>query len=226
MLAFSDLGRDFEQQSGNPKVVFGFGSSGLLARQVGQGAPFDVFAAADRSFVDQEGVAGAACDPATRATFALGRLAIWTRSGPGVAAPPASVRDVAAARFVRIAIANPDYAPYGRAAREALETSGVWDEVRGRVIFAENVRHALQLAETGNAEAAFVALSLARMATNGTWPLVDQALHAPIEQVLIACRRGANPEAGKKFAQFVMSVPGRIVMQRHGFTPPRQSPSF
>lgn len=215
-LAFEALGRAFEQETGRP-VSFTFGSTGLLAKQLGEGAPFDVFAAANASFVDQVVSAGA-CDGATKAPYARGRIAIWTKQG--TIAPPAGIAELAEARFTRIAIANPEHAPYGQAAREALEQAGIWATVAPRLVFGENVRQTLQLAETGNVEAAIVALSLVVNDEDDPWVLVDDTLHRPIDQALVVCRGGSEREGGEAFARFVTSAAGRTVMRRHGFVLP------
>jgi molybdate transport system substrate-binding protein len=220
-LAFEELGRAFEQQTGRP-VSFTFGSTGLLAKQLGEGAPFDVFAAANESFVDQAVDAGA-CDGATKTAYARGRIALWTKHG--TVAPPASIDELADARFARIAIANPEHAPYGQAARDALEQAGIWATVEPRLVFGENVRQTLQLAETGNVDAAIVALALVANDRDDPWVLVPEAMHRPIDQALVVCTGGSARAGGEAFARFVGSEPGRAVMRRHGFLLPGESPT-
>lgn len=215
-LAFEDLGRAFERQTGQT-AVFSFGSTGLLAKQLREGAPFDLFAAANVSFVD-EVVAAGACDGATKAPYARGRIAVWTRL-VGVA-PPTSVADLADARFKRLAIANPEHAPYGQAARQALDHAGIWDAIERRLVFGENVRQTFQFAETGNVDAAIVALALVVNDRDNPWFLVDDSMHRPIDQALAVCTRGANREGAEAFARFVGSTEGRAVMRRYGFLPP------
>jgi molybdate transport system substrate-binding protein len=219
MLAFEELGRLFERETGQ-RVTFSFGSTGLLAKQLREGAPFDLFAAANVSFVE-EVVAAGACDGTTKAPYARGRIALWTKRG--AVPPPADVTALADARFRRIAIANPEHAPYGQAAKQALERAGVWRSVQPRLVFGENVRQALQFAETGNVEAAIVALALVVNDRDNPWSLVDQALHRPIDQALVVCTGGRNRQGGKAFARFVSSDAGRDVMQRFGFLLPGEA---
>lgn len=214
--AFGELGRSFEASSGQ-SVTFSFGSSGLLATQIRAGAPFDVFAAANASFVDGV-VASGACDGRTKYRYGLGRVAIWSRAGR--AAPPTSVAELADRRFGRIAIANPEHAPYGRAAKQALERAGVYDAVAPRIVLAENVRQALQFAETGNVDVAIVAWSLVVNDHTNPSTLVDAEMHAPIEQTLVVCDRGANTAGGRAFATYVASTEGRETMRRFGFIVP------
>lgn len=215
-VAFDELGRSFERQTGHA-IVFSFGSSGLLAKQLREGAPFDVFAAADVSFVD-DAVAAGACDGATQARYARGRIVVWTKRG-GVA-PPTTLGELADARFGRIAIANPEHAPYGLAARQALVRVGVWSALEPRVVLGENVRQALQFAETGNVDAAIVALALVVADHDDPWLLVEDDLHRPIDQALAVCTHGGNRAGGGAFARFVSSEEGRALMRRHGFLLP------
>jgi molybdate transport system substrate-binding protein len=217
-LAFEELGRAFERETGQT-VTFSFGSTGLLARQLREGAPFDVFAAANASFVDDV-VAAGACDGATKAPYARGRIVVWTRRG--AVAPPRAFSDLADARFRRIAIANPEHAPYGRAARQALERAGIFDAVEPRLVLGENVRQAFQFAETGNVDAAIVARALVVNDSEGPSLLVDESLHQPIDQALVVCNRGDSRAGGEELARFVSSEPGRAVMRRYGFLLPSE----
>lgn len=215
-VAFEELGRVFEQQTGHP-VALSFGSTGLLAKQLREGAPFDVFAAANVSFVDDVVGAGA-CDGATKASYARGRVAIWAKRG--TVAPATSLADLGDPRFRRIAIANPDHAPYGQAARQALQQVGIWDKVEARLVLGENVRQTLQFAETGNVDAAIVALALVVNDRDNPWIPVPEELHRPIDQALVVCKHGASRAGGAAFARFVGSEVGRGVMRRHGFLLP------
>ena len=218
--AFGEVGDAFAAKTG-VHPTFTFGSTGLLAKQLEQGAPFDAFAAANESYVD-ETVASGACDGATKTAYARGRLVVWWRNGASTA-PPTALRDLADARFVHVAIANPEHAPYGRAAEQALSAAGVLDAVRSKLVFGENVRQALQSAETGNADVAIVALSLAIGNKKGAYLAVDQATHEPIDQAMVVCRHGHGPQLGKDFTDFVASKAGRAVMQRYGFLLPGES---
>lgn len=211
-LAFEELGRAFEARTGR-QVVFSFGATGLLATQLRQGAPFDLFAAANRSLAEDV-VAAGACDGRTLTPYARGRLAVRPRTG---VAPPAAFEELASERFARIAIANPEHAPYGQAAREALERAGILATVEPRLVLGANVRHALQLVETGNVDAAIVARS--HVARDGArpWLPVDEAMHRPIDQTLVVCEHGAAREGGEAFARFVGSDSGRVILRRHGF---------
>ncbi len=211
-LAFEELGRRHQARTGQT-VHFTFGSSGLLSKQVKEGAPFHVFAAAHEDYVDFV-LAHGRCRRDSKALYAQGRVGVWTRGAP------ASLAELGDARFRRIAIAHPEHAPYGLAAKQALERVGLWDEVAPRIVYGENVRQALQFAQTGNAEAAVVAASLVKGADGGLggWTDVDPSLHAPLRQALVVCA-----EAGESFAALVASEEGRQVLGGHGFAPPEGS---
>lgn len=219
--AFTEVGKEFSARTGvTPE--FNFGSSGLLAKQIEQGAPYFLYAAANEAFVAQV-VKSGRCDGATAARYARGRIVVWTPAG---VAPPVVLSDLTDPRFKRIAIANPDHAPYGTAAREALRQAGVWDqlEAAGKIVLAENVQATMLYARERNADAALVALSLAVVSDGGAYLAVDPALHAPLDQALVVCGRGPEADAARQFAAFVASPEGREVMTRYGFVLPNAAP--
>lgn len=211
-LAFEELSQIFEARTGH-QVSLSFGASGALAKQLSQGAPFDLFAAANSSFVDDAVKAGA-CDGATKALYARGYIVIWTKpDGPSVRL----LSDLANPEIKRISIANPEHAPYGKAAVEALTKAGLWPAVEAKIVPAENVRQALQFAETGNTDAAIVALSLVAKDKTGRQLAIDPTLHAPINQTLVVCRHGKNESGARAFAQLVESSEGQALLRRYGF---------
>jgi len=214
--AFEAIAPGFEKETGLD-VVFSFGASGHLAKQLALGAPFDVFAAADEGFV-LDAVRSGACDGASMARYARGTLALVFQDGERI--PPSGLVDLESARFRKIAIANPAHAPYGRAAKQALIAAGVWDSVERRLLYAENVRQALQLLETKNAEAALVAHALVFGKPSARFVDVDAALHAPLDQALAVCRRGSEREGGAAFARWVLAPRGAKLLASHGFLPP------
>ncbi len=214
-LAFEELGRTYEAKHGM-KPVFQFGSTGLLAKQIGEGAPFSLFAAANEAFV-KEVVAKGKCDGATERRYARGRIVVWAPKGTE---PPKQLSELSDARYKRIAIANPEHAPYGKAAKQALEAAGLYDAVKDRLVLGENVRATLQFAQTGNVDIAIIALSLANTAEGGATLEIDQALYQPLEQALVVCGTGASTEAARAFADFVLSAQGQETLSRYGFAPP------
>jgi molybdate transport system substrate-binding protein len=209
-----ELTAAFETETGIA-VTATIGSTGQLAQQIRQGAPIAVFLAADVATVDALAEEGLVV-PATRAIYARGRLAMWTRDTSGMHLT--RVEDVARGSVQRIAIANPSIAPYGRAAREALERAGIWEAVQPRLAIAENVRQALQYAETGNAEVAFVAHSQVRD-VGGHTVFVPDSLHAPLDQALGVVATQDSARAAR-FASFVLGPSGRSILEQHGFRLP------
>lgn len=220
--AFKEVGDSFEKKTGQ-KVVFSFGSTGLLAKQIAEGAPFDVFAAANISFIDDV-VRSKACLDDSKKLYARGRIVMWSKKG---SPKPSSLADLKDAKYKKIAIANPEHAPYGRAAKEALTKVGAWESVSPRLVFGENVQQTLQFAQSGNAEAAIVALSLA-VSSDGEYTMIDPEMHAPLDQALVVCHGAPEAKDGRladarAFTQFVGSDDGRAIMKRFGFLLPGES---
>ena len=213
--AFEELGRSFEKRTGITPV-FDFGSSGLLAKQIEQGAPFYLFAAANQDYVAQA-VKSGRCDATSVEPYARGRIVVWCPSG---VAAPVKLADLTDPRFKRIAIANPDHAPYGLAAKQALEKAGLWDQLQNRIILGENVEATMQYARSGNVEAAIVALSLAVVTDGGSFLPIDQSEYAPLEQQLVVCGNGEEADNARQLVKYINSPEGREVMTRYGFVLP------
>ena len=219
MPAFKEIGKLFEQESGT-KATFNFGSTGQLTQQIEQGAPVDLFAAANVSFIEQLEAKKLILSD-TKALYARGRITIWTRNDSALRLE--RVEDLARPQVGRIAIANPEHAPYGVAAREALQSAGVLDQVKSKLVFGENVAQTLQFAESGNVDVAIVALSLSTQ-SQGRWVLIPEVLHKPLNQAL-AVIAGTKQEAeARRFAAFVNSEKGRAVMRQYGFILPGEEP--
>lgn len=224
--AASDLARAipavaaaFEEETGT-RVTVTLGSSGQLAQQVLEGAPIDLFLSADRVWVDRLAAAGRT-GPEGRAVYARGPLALAT--GPHRARPFESLAELDGEGVGRVAIANPEHAPYGRAAREALRAAGVWDSLDERLVIAENVRQTLQFLGTGNVDAAITAVAL--MDDDARWVPVPDSLHAPlVQEGAVIYGRHQEMEAGE-LLRFLAGPRGREILLSHGFLPPNgQSP--
>jgi molybdate transport system substrate-binding protein len=209
--AFTELGEQFEDSTGITPT-FTFGSSGQLKEQIINGAPFDVFASANEQFaldvVDAE-----RGWPETVQPYAMGRIVIVTRAGLDV---PTTLAALPRDDFARIAIANPAHAPYGIAAREALESSGVYEDVKSRLVLGENVSDTLRLVETGNVDVAIVALSLV-IVGNAPYSLIPDNLHAPLRQTIVVTNTGEYENNAREFVKFLFSDNGRRVMESYGF---------
>jgi molybdate transport system substrate-binding protein len=213
--AFEEIGREFQASHGT-KVVFVFGSTGLLTRQIENGAPFDVFAAANVGFIDQLEQKGFVL-PGTKRIYGRGRITLWTTANSPLRIE--KIEDLTRADVPRIAIANPDHAPYGLAAREALESAGIWEEMRPKLVYGDNIRQTLQYAETGNVEVAIVALSLS-VQSKGRWVLVPEELHKPLDQGMGVIKGTENEPAARAFSDFVNGSKGREIMTKYGFAFP------
>jgi molybdate transport system substrate-binding protein len=210
--AFEEIGREFESTH-KIKVIFMFGSTGLLARQIENGAPVDLFAAANVSYIDQLDQKGLII-PDSKAIYARGRITLWTPNDSTLRL--AGIADLARPEVQRIAIANPDHAPYGLAARQALESAGIWERVQAKLVYGDNIRQTLQYAETGNVDVAIVALSLSTQ-SHGRWSLIPEELHQPIDQGLGIVKSSKNEQAARAFADFLRGPQGRAIMKKYGF---------
>lgn len=221
-VAFKDVGDAFQKKAGTA-VVFSFGSTGLLAKQIAEGAPFDVFAAANVSYADDV-IKSGACFADTKSLYATGRIVMWTKTKDSL---PAKIEDLINPKYAKIAIANPEHAPYGQAAKQALTKAGVWSMISSRIVYAENVQQTLQFAQSGNADVAIVALSLA-ITSDGAYAPIDAALFDRIDQALVVCKGqssvSAPSDAAKSFTAFVGSPDGRAIMKRYGFLLSTETP--
>lgn len=219
-VAFGEVGAEFEKSSGK-KVEFSFGSTGLLAKQIAEGAPYDVLAAANMSYVDDV-VRASACDGSTKRLYARGRIVLWASDR---ATLPATLEGLRDPKYTKIALANPEHAPYGLAAQQAMAKSGIWADLRPRAVYGENVQATMMFAQSGNAEIAIVALSLAVNAGGGYLP-IDAELHAPLDQAMVVCKGGAGggkPNEARAFIEFVTSEPGHAIMRKYGFLLPGEA---
>lgn len=216
---FTDLGQQFEQKTGT-HVTFNFGASGTLAQQIEQGAPVDLFAAANRGFVDDLAKRDLIL-PDSVQLYARGSLVLWERQDSPL--PLNELTDLLQPQVKRVAIANPEHAPYGMAAKEALQRAGVWDAIQPKLVLGENIQQTFQFAATGNVDAALVSLSLAAD-SNGHWVLVPQELYTPLDQALGIVKGGRDIQDARAFAEYVTGSEGRKVLAHYGFGLPGGPP--
>ena len=209
--AAREIGRLFEEETGH-QAVFSVGSTGQLYAQITQDAPFDVFLAADQARPERAVEEGHAV-PGSLFTYALGRLVLFSRE-PGLVTGP---EVLGSAHTARIAIANPETAPYGAAAIETMRRLGVLDSLQSRLVRGNNIAQAFQFVETGNAGIGFVALSqLAGHEGGSRWPVPDD-LHAPIAQDAVLLVKGSDNPAAAAFLGFLAGETARTVMARLGY---------
>lgn len=206
-------------------VRLSFGSSGNFYRQIEQGAPFALFLSADEEFVIKLAEAGRTRDRGT--LYAIGRLVLFAPHGSPLNVD-AQMTDLRAAlsdgRLQRFAIANPEHAPYGRAAEQALRTLGLWDLVSPKLVLGENVSQAAQFATSGSAQGGIFAYSLALAPTVsklGTYVLLPDALHLPLRQRMVLLK-GAG-ETAQAFYEYVQQPAARAIFRRYGFVLPGEN---
>ncbi len=193
------------------------GASGNLFAQIQNGAPFDVFLSADLTYPRALIKAGLA-DENSLTVYAIGHLVVWTNKA--TVDVSAGLSALAGEGIQRIAIANPEHAPYGRAARAALEQGKFWESLQGKLVFGENIAQTAQFVETGNADAGIVALSLVlspRLSKVGRWTEVPVDAYPKLEQAAIVTKRGASNPRAATYREFLRSPEARKVFDRYGF---------
>lgn len=216
-LAFTEVGKLFEEQSG-AKITFSFGSTGQLADQIENGAPFDIFAAANIKFVDQLREKNMII-PETQTTYAFGRIGVATRLDQSVTIE--TVQDLLKPEVKKIAIANPDHAPYGLAAKQALESAGLWEQLEGKLVYGRNISDTLSFIETGNVEAGIIALSLYNE-EEVNFHLIDDNMHLPLEQSIAVISGTKREKLAKDFIAFIKGPIGKPIMESYGFIVPEE----
>jgi molybdate transport system substrate-binding protein len=199
-----------------------YGSSGTFFAQLSQGAPFDVFFSADADYPLELELAGLAEPGATR-VYAIGQIVVWVRSASTLDVAARGLAALADPSVETIAIANPEHAPYGRAAMAALDAAEMLEAVEPRLVLGENVSQAAQFVESGGADAGIIALSLALAPTMrgaGRFAIVPPDSYPRLEQGAVVLRAAADPAAARAFLDFVLGPEGRAVLDRYGFLPP------
>jgi molybdate transport system substrate-binding protein len=207
------------QKSGGGALRLVFGSSGNFYRQIAQGAPFELFLSADENFVFQLTEAGLTQDRGQR--YAVGRIGLFVPKG-SVLRADGELKDLALAlrdgRLKKFAMANPEHAPYGTRAREALQHAGLWTVIQPRLVLGENISQATQFATSGSAQGGIVAYSLAlspQVAAQGSFALIPEAWHQPLNQRMVLLR-GAGDTA-RRFYAYLQGPAAQAVLRRHGF---------
>jgi molybdate transport system substrate-binding protein len=223
--AMNEIGANFEKATGC-MLRLSMGSSGNFLTQIENGAPFDIFFSADIAYpkkLEAEGLAAAG----STYLYAIGKIVLWTRNdshvdvGKGFSA----LRDPA---VQKIAIANPEHAPYGRAAEEALRQSGVYETVKDRLVLGENISQAAEFVESGNADAGILALSLVlspAMKDNGRAWNIPENLYTPIQQGAVVVRTAANRQGAIQFLDYIKMPGVAALLERYGFVLPAKIPS-
>lgn len=222
--ALDEMVGAFQQQTGR-SVRVTYGSSGNFFRQIAQDAPFEVFLSADEDFVFK--LAGQNLTLDRGAQYATGRIVMFVPAGSTVKADAqfADLRQsLADGRLRKFAIANPEHAPYGRAAMQALQSAGLWSAIEPKLVLGENVSQAAQFAVSGATQGGIFALSLAKapaFAKAGTYVMVPESLHQPLKQRMVLTRKAGG--TAREFYAYLQQPAARAVFRRYGFTLPGES---
>jgi len=201
-----------------------YGSSGNFARQIAQGAPFELYLSADEALVEWLAARGLTRDAGE--LYALGRIVAFAPHGSPLAPDPRLedlARRLSDGSSGRFAIANPEHAPYGRAAEQALRALGLWESIQPRLVLGENVAQAAQFAAGGNTDGGIIAYSLAlapAFRERGSFALIPETLHEPLRQRMVLLR-GATPGAGQLY-EYMRSPGSRAILARYGFVLPAE----
>jgi len=217
--AMDELVAGFRLAHPGDTVEVVYGSSGSFNAQIRQGAPYDLYFSADIAYardLERDGFASGSVQG-----YAVGRIVLWSAQ---LDASTLSLASLTEARFTRIAIANPQLAPYGRRAEEALRAAGVWPQVEPKLVYGENIAQTAQFVQTGNAQVGIIALALAlspELASAGPYLLIPDTLHAPLEQGYIVTARARANTLAAAFAAWIEAPEARAVMDRYGFSLPK-----
>ena len=215
-----ELAEKFEEETG-VKIDTTFGSSGNFFSQIQNGAPFDLFFSADVEY-PKKLVATGTADAASLYEYAVGRIVVWVPADAKVDVTRDTWNVLLDASVQKVAIANPQHAPYGRAAVAAMQKAGIYERVKSRLVYGENISQAAQFAQSGGAQAGIIALSLALSPPmkDGKYWVVPANMHEPIAQGAVILRGAKNKDGAASFLAFVRSPIGRNILARFGFQLP------
>lgn len=219
--AMDEIVTAFKRTNPGDEVDVIYGSSGKFHAQIRQGAPYDLYFSADIGFVRELAKAGLAASEVK--PYAIGRIVLWSNS---LDASKLTLDSLADPKVTRIAIANPKHAPYGKRAEEALRASSMWNKIEPKLVYGENIAHAAQFVQTGNAQVGIIALALAiypELASKGSYWLVPDTLHEPLEQGFIITQRAAGNALAKRFGDYMGDKAARAVMSKYGFALPGEA---
>jgi molybdate transport system substrate-binding protein len=220
--AFDDLAAAFAKQHPDVPVRVTYGSSGQFAAQIANRAPFDVFLSADADYPRGLADRGFAA-PADVFAYAAGRLAVWVPTDSPLDLDARGLAAVADPAVRKLAVANPRHAPYGRLAEDALRKAGLFDAVRPRLVFGENVEQAAQAVHAGAADAGLIPVSLAgspNLRGRGRAWTIPADLAPPLQQAGVILTSAADRPAAEALRDFILGPDGQAVLERHGYDGP------
>ena len=224
--ALKEIAENYEKQTG-VKVKLSFGASGALTQQIRNHAPFDVFFSADMDYPRQLISQGDA-EGRSLYRYAIGKLALWAPADSPLDVEHRGMNVMADASVKKIAIANPQHAPYGRAAVAAMKHVGLYEQVSDRLVLGENISQAAQFVESGNAQVGFVAMSFAAspaMQGKGKYWEIPVEAYPPLDQGVVVIRRSRHKKEAMAFVEYIKTKPVADILRRYGFTVPEQKDS-
>jgi len=219
--AMDEIAVAFREAHPGDEVEVVYGSSGKFHTQIQQGAPFDIFFSADVGFAHELKAAGQAITEPK--LYAIGRIVLWSATRD---ASKMTLADLADPTIQKIAIANPQHAPYGKRAEEALRAVGLWDTLQSKLVFGENIAQTAQYAQSGAADIGIIALSLAvnqELASKGGYALIPADKHSPLEQAYVVTKHGEGNALASAFAAYMETADARHIMTRYGFVLPNET---
>jgi molybdate transport system substrate-binding protein len=216
-----ELNTEFQKSHPATALRISTGSSGNFFAQIQNGAPFDIFLSADMKY-PQELIKASLADSSSLTLYAIGYIVLWSmRSDIEVARGVEILRDE---KIKKVAIANPAHAPYGRAAKAALEHFQLWETIQPKLVLGENIAQTAQFIQTGNVDAGIVALSLVlspKLKNTGSYYLIPEASFPRLEQGAVLTKKGIKNPAAKRYLEFLRSQPARETFNRYGFRLPK-----
>lgn len=215
--AFTGIGHEYERAHPETKVLFNFGGSGQLLQQIAKGAPVDVFASADQETMDRADKEGLA-EPGSRIDFARNTLVVVVPRDAGLS--PKSLRELTGNEFKHIAVGNPDSVPVGRYSKSALQASGVWDALQGKIVNTQNVRQSLDYVARGEVEAAFVYRTDAAVLPDKVRIVLEVPIAIPILYPIAIVKGSGGKSEAQEFVAFVRSDVVQRILQKYGFDKP------
>jgi molybdate transport system substrate-binding protein len=219
--ALPEIAAQYKKQSGLDLKV-SFGSSGNLTTQIQNGAPFDIFFSADEDYPKQL-IEKALAEKDSLYRYAVGSLVLWVPNSVHLNPDALGIATLTATSVKKIAIANPQHAPYGRAAEAAIRHFGIYEQIAPKLVLGENVSQAAQFLESGNAQAGLVPLSHAlspAMNGKGQYWMVPSNAYPALNQAVVVLTRSKQKEAARKFLNFLRTPEATSLLRRYGFTLP------
>ena len=220
-LAFVEVAGAFERRNPGVKVASTFGASGALQAQIQKGVPFDLYLGADRASASR--LQAAELTRGEPFHYANGKLVLWiaapTRLDPNLL----GISAVSNAAVKKIAVANPEVAPYGAAAVEALRSAGFLEGASPKFVVGESILQVIQFAQSGKAQAAFVPWSFVLvppLAAQGRYVVVPASTYRPIEQYGVILGGARDPQLAEEFVEFLRGPSGRTILERHKYALP------